>query len=65
MTAAHPSLPLGTQLRVVNLRNKRSVIVRINDRAPPKIKYIIDLSRGSARAIGIKDVGPVALYKLD
>jgi rare lipoprotein A len=64
-TAAHKSLPLGTRLRVVNLRNQRSVVVRVNDRAPPKMKFVIDLSRGSARAIGITDVGPVALYKLD
>lgn len=65
LTAAHKSLPLGTRLRVVNLRNQRSVVVRVNDRAPPKMKFVIDLSRGSARAIGITDVGPVALYKLD
>jgi rare lipoprotein A len=65
LTAAHKSLPLGTRLRVVNLRNQRSVVVRVNDRAPPKMKFVIDLSRGSARAIGIADVGPVAVYKLD
>jgi rare lipoprotein A (peptidoglycan hydrolase) len=38
--------------------------VRINDRGPPK-PNVIDLSRGSARAIGITSVGTVALYKLD
>ena len=65
LTAAHKTLPLGTRLRVVNLRNHRSVDVRVNDRSPRKMKFVIDLSRGSARAIGIKDVGPVALYKLN
>jgi rare lipoprotein A (peptidoglycan hydrolase) len=65
LTAAHKTLPLGTRLRVVNLRNQRSVDVRINDRSPRKMKFVIDLSRGSARAIGIKDVGAVALYKLN
>jgi hypothetical protein len=65
LTAAHKTLALGTKLRVVNLRNQRSVDVRINDRSPRKMKFVIDLSRGSARAIGIKDVGPVALYKLN
>jgi rare lipoprotein A len=65
LTAAHKTLPLGTRLRVVNLHNQRSVDVRINDRSPRKMKFVIDLSRGSARAIGIKDVGPVALYKLN
>jgi peptidoglycan lytic transglycosylase len=63
-TAAHRTLPFGTRLRVVNQHNGRSVIVRINDRGPPK-PNVIDLSRGSARAIGITSVGTVALYKLD
>lgn len=68
MTAAHRSLPLGTRLRVVNLRNKKSVVVRVNDRAPATIKFAIDLSRGSAEAIGIgkqNGVASVAIYKLD
>jgi rare lipoprotein A len=66
MTAAHKTLPFGTRLRVVNLQNGRTVVVRINDRIPAKTKTItIDLSRGSARVIGIKGVGRVALYKLD
>jgi rare lipoprotein A len=54
LTAAHKMLPLGAKVRVVNLRNQRSVDVRINDRSPHKMKFVIDLSRGSARAIGIK-----------
>jgi rare lipoprotein A len=67
-TAAHRSLPFGTRVRVVNLNNKKSVVVKINDRTPPKLKYVIDLSRGSARAIGITKtigVGNVALFMLD
>jgi rare lipoprotein A (peptidoglycan hydrolase) len=62
LTAAHKTLRLGTRVRVVNLLNKRSVTVRISDRAPSKMKNVIDLSRGSARAIGLTDV-PVALYR--
>jgi rare lipoprotein A len=65
LTAAHRTLPFGKTLRVVNLRNGRSVLVRINDRTPPKIKFVIDLSRRSAREIGLKDVGPVALYEAE
>ena len=68
LTAAHKNLPLGTRLRVVNLQNRKSVIVRVNDRAPAKMKHAIDLSRGSARAIGIskhQGVGPVAIYQLN
>lgn len=64
LTAAHRTLPLGTRLRVVNPRNGRSVVVRINDRVPRTAKNPLDLSLGSAKAIGITKVGiaPVALY---
>jgi rare lipoprotein A len=65
LTAAHRTLRFGTRLMVVNLRNGRSVRVRINDRTPPDIKAVIDLSRGSAREIGLKDVGLVALYEAE
>jgi rare lipoprotein A len=68
LTAAHKSLALGTRLRVVNLRNGKSVIVKVTDRSPAKMKFAIDLSRGSARAIGVtKHVGTalVAVYKIN
>lgn len=63
LTAAHRTLPLGTRVRVVNKKNGRSVVVRINDRMPAKLDYAIDLSRGSARVLGIEGVGSVAIYK--
>lgn len=63
MTAAHRALPLGARVRVVNKKNGRSVVVRINDRTnvrtQAKVPYVIDLSRGSARALGIEGVGSV------
>ena len=65
LTAAQRTLPFGTRLRVVNQRNGRSVLVRINDRSPPTLKSVLNLSRGSARAIGITGAGLVTLYKLD
>ena len=68
LTAAHKTLPLGTRLRVVNLDNGKAVTVRINDRMPAHLKNVIDLSRGSARAVGItrnKGVANVALYQVD
>ena len=68
LTAAHKRLALGMRLRVVNLRNKKSVIVQVNDRSPAKMKFAIDLSRASAAAIGITrraGTGLVAIYKLD
>jgi rare lipoprotein A len=65
LTAAHRTLPFGTRLRVVNQANGRSVIVRINDRGPSTRTSVLNLSRGSARAIGITGTGLVALHKLD
>lgn len=47
LTAAHPSLPCGTRVRVVNPANNRSVIVRINDRGPFTGRRSIDLSRAA------------------
>lgn len=55
-TAAHKTLPFGTYVRVKNLDNGRSVVVRINDRGPFVRDRIIDLSYAAARAIGM--VGP-------
>lgn len=57
LTAAHRSLPFGTQIRVINLHNDRSVIVRINDRGPYVKGRIIDLSRRAARQLGMLDAG--------
>ena len=56
-TAAHPSLPLGTFVKVTNLRNGRAVVVRINDRGPFVDDRIIDVSYNAARALGFKERG--------
>jgi rare lipoprotein A len=56
-TAAHPSLPLGTFLKVTNLRNGKAVVVRVNDRGPVVEGRIIDLSYNAARALGFRDRG--------
>jgi rare lipoprotein A len=56
-TAAHPSLQFGTQVRVTNLNNGRSVIVRINDRGPFVHNRIIDLSKAAASTIGLVNSG--------
>jgi rare lipoprotein A len=52
MTGAHNSLPLGTWVRVTNLRNKKSVVVKINDRLHPKNKRLVDLSKAAASQLG-------------
>src|SRR5215470_6138515 len=56
-TAAHPTLPLGTYVKVTNLRNGRVVVVRINDRGPVVDGRIIDVSYNAARALGFKERG--------
>ena len=56
-TAAHPKLPLGTFVKVTNLRNGKVVVVRINDRGPVVDGRIIDLSYNAARALGFKERG--------
>jgi rare lipoprotein A len=57
LTAAHPSLPLGTQVRVVNLENDRAVVVRINDRGPFADNRIIDLSKAAAAELDMVEAG--------
>ncbi|HEV8240099.1 MAG TPA: septal ring lytic transglycosylase RlpA family protein [Thermoanaerobaculia bacterium] len=52
-TAAHRSLPFGTLLRVTNVRNGRSVVVRVNDRGPFHPRRIVDLSRAAAAELGL------------
>jgi rare lipoprotein A len=51
LTAAHPSLPLGTKVLVENLDNGRSVVVRINDRGPFAGNRIIDVSKAAAEKL--------------
>jgi rare lipoprotein A len=57
MTAAHRTLPLPSYARVTNLRNGRSVIVRVNDRGPFKSTRLIDLSYAAAYRLGIVSTG--------
>ena len=64
LTAAHPTLPFGTKVRVTNTRNNKSVEVRINDRGPTQAGRVIDLSSAAAAKIGIRKTG-TAPVKLD
>jgi len=57
MTAAHKSLPLPTYVRVTNLRNGRSIVVKVNDRGPFHNNRIIDLSYVAAAKLGILEYG--------
>ncbi len=57
LTAAHRTLPFGSRVRVTNLRNRRSVVVRINDRGPHGRGRLIDLSHRAARELGMLGTG--------
>ena len=63
-TAAHRSLPLGSWVKVTNLKNDKSVMVRINDRGPVMKSRILDLSYGAAMILGVGNEG-VAKVRLD
>jgi rare lipoprotein A len=61
MTAAHRTLPFGTQVTVLNRSNGRSAVVRINDRGPFVYGRVIDLSPAAGRALDIDGLAPVSL----
>jgi peptidoglycan lytic transglycosylase len=64
LTAAHPTLPLGSHVKVTNLRNGRSVVVRVNDRGPVVEGRIIDLSYEAARVLHLEHQG-IQTVRLD
>ena len=64
LTAAHPTLPFGTRLRVTNVASGRSVTVRINDRGPYVAGRVVDVSYAAAETLGMVG-GGVAKVKLD
>lgn len=57
LTMAHPTLPFGTRVKVTNLRNGRSVVLRVNDRGPFVGHRIADLSRAAAETLGMMQRG--------
>ncbi len=59
LTAAHRTLPFGTKVRVTNMRNGKSVVVRINDRGPFIHGRVIDLSLGAAKLVEMTTSGVV------
>jgi rare lipoprotein A len=64
LTAAHPTLPFGTKLRVTNTATGRSVTVRVNDRGPYVAGRVVDVSYSAAEALGMVNAG-TAKVKLD
>ena len=64
LTAAHRNLPFGTMVRVTNLSNGRSTVVRINDRGPFHGRRVIDVAHGAAQQLGLTASG-IADVKLE
>jgi rare lipoprotein A len=64
LTAAHPTLPFGTKLRVTNTNTGKSVVVRVNDRGPFVRGRVVDVSYSAAQALGMVNSG-TANVKLD
>lgn len=67
LTAAHPDLPLGTKVKVVNLTNGKEVVVTVNDRCRKRKTPFIDLSRSAAKKLGFlgKGITRVKIIPLD
>ena len=65
MTAAHPSLPMGTKAEVTNLENSKKVEVTINDRGPYAKDRAIDLSSGAAKKLDMKKDGTTEVKIVD
>jgi len=63
-TCAHRTLPLGTWLRVTNLRNHKSAFVRVNDRGPVPTSRMLDLSYAAARKLGFAGLAPVKIERV-
>ena len=65
LTAAHRTLPFGTQILVVNPKTQQQIVVKINDRGPHTPDRIIDLSRRAADSLGITKLGvaPVVIKR--
>ena len=57
LTAAHPTLPFGTTVRVTNLNNRKKILLRINDRGPYFGQRLIDVSREAAERLGFVESG--------
>lgn len=64
LTAAHKWLPLGTWVKVTNYKNKKSVILKINDRIPETSSPMIDVTRRAAEILGFRKAG-VAMVKIE
>jgi rare lipoprotein A len=61
LTAAHRTLPLGSKIEVTNLRNNRSLVLRVNDRGPNVTGRLVDVSKAAAERLGFVSSGRTAV----
>ena len=64
-TCAHRTLPLGSWVRVTNLKNKRSTFLRVNDRGPMSESLIVDLSYAAAQRLGVEGLAKVRIEQVN
>lgn len=65
MTCACNAVKIGTWLRVTNVRNNKSVLVKVNDRIHPRMQRVVDLTSGAAKKIGITSSNGVGRVKVE
>jgi rare lipoprotein A len=65
MTCAHRTLPLGSWIRVTNLKNNRSTLLRVNDRGPVALNRIVDLSFAAAQKLGVEGLAKVRVEEVN
>jgi rare lipoprotein A len=64
LTCAHRTLPLGSWVRVTNLHNKMTLLLRVNDRGPMASGLIVDLSYGAAQRLGVAGLAKVRIEQV-
>jgi rare lipoprotein A len=65
LTCAHRTLPLGSWVRVTNLKNKRTTLLRVNDRGPVPQRLIVDLSYAGAQRLGVRGLADVRIDEVN
>jgi rare lipoprotein A len=65
LTCAHRTLPLGSWVRVTNLKNKKSTLLRVNDRGPVPLNRIVDLSYAAAQRLGMEGLAKVRIEEVN
>jgi rare lipoprotein A len=64
LTCAHRTLPLGSWVRITNLHNKMTLLLRVNDRGPMSSGLIVDLSYGAAQKLGVAGLAKVRIEQV-